>query len=142
MIDVLEEQVDRRQPLGQAALERPPLRRGDDARQQVERKDALGALVVAVDGEGDALGQKRLVRFELTLAQLGLGRAAQLLEQRAAVRPRLPRRLEHLVVVGVEHVVAEQRAERLLKHGIPTRKRHAGQLSRRVGRTRWNPAAS
>jgi hypothetical protein len=79
VVDVLEEQVDRGQTLREAALERAPLRRRDDARQQVERKDALGALLVAVDGEGDALGQKRLVGFHLTLAELGLRRRAQLL---------------------------------------------------------------
>ena len=65
VVDVLQEQVDRRQALRQAAVERPPLRGGDDPRQQVERKDALGALLVAVDREGDALGQEGLVGLDL-----------------------------------------------------------------------------
>ena len=63
VVDVLEEQVDRGQPLRQPALERLPLGGRDDARQQVVGKDALGALVVAVDREGDALGEERACRL-------------------------------------------------------------------------------
>ena len=86
VVDVLEKQVDRGQPLRQAAIERAPLGGGDDARQQVERKDALGALFVAVDGEGDALRQKGLVGLDLAQPQL-LGRGGpQLLEERLALR--------------------------------------------------------
>ena len=88
VVDVLEKQVDRRQPLRQAALERAPLGGGDDARQQVERKDPLGALLVAVDGEGDALGQEGPVGLDLALASSPAEEAAELVEERPAVRAR------------------------------------------------------
>ena len=45
VIHVLQEEVDGGQPLREAALERAPLIRGDDARQQIVGKDALGPLV-------------------------------------------------------------------------------------------------
>ena len=48
----------------------------NDARQQVVGKHALGALVVAIDGEGDALMQKRQIGGLLALAQF-LGRKLQ-----------------------------------------------------------------
>jgi len=58
VVDVLQEQVDGREPLREAAFERVPLAAGENARQQVEREDALGPLVVAVHCEGDACVRK------------------------------------------------------------------------------------
>ena len=55
VVDVVEEEVERRDTLDQPALHRLPFRGGDDARQQVVGEDAFGAPRVAVDGEGDAL---------------------------------------------------------------------------------------
>ena len=69
VVHVLQEQVDGGQPLARPALERAPTRRGDDARQQIVREDALRPLVVAVDREGDALGQERTVGLALALPQ-------------------------------------------------------------------------
>ena len=63
---------------------------GDDARHEVERKDPLGALLVAVDREGDALGEKGLVGLHLQLAELIGRRAAQHLV-RAGGSARAPR---------------------------------------------------
>ena len=71
-------------------------------------KDALGALLVAVDGEGDALGEKRLVGLDLELAELVGRRAPQLVEQGGALRPHLARAIEHLVVGAVTAVAVEQ----------------------------------
>ena len=62
---------------------------GDDAREQVVRKDALGALVAAVDGEGDALVEEGEVRLLLAALQLLGRRASAALEQRAVVAARL-----------------------------------------------------
>ncbi len=64
------------------ADERPPLGGGDDARQQVEREDPLGAFFVAVDREGDALGQKRLVGLDLPQPELARRGRAELVEER------------------------------------------------------------
>ena len=54
-VEVVEEPVQGRDALGQAGLQLPPLGRLDDAGEQVHGPGALGALVVGVDGEGDAL---------------------------------------------------------------------------------------
>jgi hypothetical protein len=70
-VDVFEEQVERGQSLGQAALDDRPFGGRDDARDQIVRKDALGALFLPVDGEGDALVEKREVGRRLALPELG-----------------------------------------------------------------------
>ena len=58
VVDVVDEAVQRRDALAQAALHLAPLVRRDHARDQVERDQPLGAGAVlvlgAVDGEGDA----------------------------------------------------------------------------------------
>ena len=46
--------------------------RGDQAGQQIVGEDALGALVAAVDGEGDALGEEGQVGRLLAALQLFL----------------------------------------------------------------------
>ena len=50
-----------------------PLVGRDDPGQQVHREGALDALVVAVDGEGDALGAEGVVAEALPPGQLGRG---------------------------------------------------------------------
>ena len=86
-------------------------RAGEHARQQVEREDPLGALRVAVDGEGDALGQERLVGFDLVPAEVVRRGGEQLLEERAVVLARRADGVEHLVVGAGQVVAGEQRAE-------------------------------
>jgi hypothetical protein len=59
VVDVVEEGVERLHPLPQAGLQRLPLGRRDDARDDVEGDQALGAGLLAVDREGDADAVKR-----------------------------------------------------------------------------------
>ena len=83
--------------------------RGDDARQDVVGEDPLGAFVVAVDREGDALVEEGAVGGLLALAPLGGRQLEQPVEEQAVAVPgRVPRR-EHLVEGGVELVVGEER---------------------------------
>ena len=70
VIDVLQEQVQRGDALGQAALEHVPLGGGDDPGNQVVGEDPLGALAAAVDGEGDALVQEGEIGGRLALVHL------------------------------------------------------------------------
>ena len=58
MIDVVQEKIERGDPLDQPALDQVPFVRRNDARDQVEGKNPLGPLVVVIDREGDALGEK------------------------------------------------------------------------------------
>src|SRR5262249_19843271 len=73
-------------------------------------KDALGALRVAVDREGDALSEKCLLRFRLMVAKLGHGGCQEILIKRLTMRARLSGTIEHLVVRGVKEVIGEHRA--------------------------------
>jgi hypothetical protein len=110
-VDVAQEEIERGDALGEAALDAVPLLRRDEARQQVVGKDALGALVAAVDGEGDALGEKREVGGLLAALQFLGGQAGQGFGQRAVVRAHLAVGLAHLVEGLVERVVSEKRVQ-------------------------------
>ena len=101
MVDVLEEQVERGDALGQPLFDRAPFGRGEDARHQVVGEDPLGALLLAVDREGDALVQERQLGRLLEIAQLVGGQLKHALVERAVGRPRRARGIEHLVVGGV-----------------------------------------
>jgi len=102
VVDVVEEGVERAHALAQPGLQHRPLGRGDDARHDVERDQALGAFLLAVDGEGDA----DAVEGEFRLAPLGLDargrRARQPLRELAIVGAGRAAPFEHLVV-AVRH---------------------------------------
>ncbi len=63
VVDVVHEHVQRLHALDQAGLQGAPFVRGDDARDRIERDQALGAGIVAIHGEGDADSPERQVRF-------------------------------------------------------------------------------
>ena len=108
VVDVLQEQVDGRQALRQAVDERLPLGGGDDPRQEIERKDTLGAFFVAVDGEGDALGEERLVGLDLSQPELARRRHAELVEKGTVWLPGITGGVEHLVVAGAGVIAGKQ----------------------------------
>ena len=58
MINVFQEQIQRRNPLRETVLDFPPFRVRNDPRQQVIGKHPLGALFVAVDRERNPLMQE------------------------------------------------------------------------------------
>ena len=60
VVDVVQEQIQRGDALDQSGLDVLPLSPRDDARQEIEGEDALGALVVVVDRKSDALVEKGL----------------------------------------------------------------------------------
>lgn len=70
MVEVGEEQVQRLDALDAAGLDVRPLRRGNAARDGVEGDQALGALLVAVQSEGDAGAVEQQVGFTPALQQL------------------------------------------------------------------------
>ncbi len=59
LVDIEDEEVQRGDALNEAGLDPLPLAGGDDARHEVERKDPLGPLLLAVHREGDALVHQR-----------------------------------------------------------------------------------
>src|SRR5579862_1088465 len=84
-----------------------------DARDQVEREQSLGAAPVAVHRKCDSLDEKRKIgQFTPLLELLGSHRS-QSLEQLEILRTRVPRRGKHLVV-EISRVVALKQTE--LRH--------------------------
>ncbi len=69
MIEVGEEQVQRLHPLDAAALHGAPFAGLDAAGNDVEGNQALGALLVAVQGEGDTGAVEQQVGFAPALVQ-------------------------------------------------------------------------
>ncbi len=104
-IDVAQEEIERGDALGEAALDPVPFLRGDEARQQVVGKDFLGAFVAAVHGERDALGEKRQVGRLLAALQFVGGQAGKRFGERAIVRTHIAVRLAHLVECVIERIV-------------------------------------
>ena len=84
-----------------------PFPGGDQARQQIVWKDALGAFFAAVDGEGDALGEESKIDRLLSAAQLVGGQGCQGFGQRAILRTHLSAGRAHLVEGLVERIVSE-----------------------------------
>ena len=64
VVDVVDEHVQRAHALLQPLVQPPPLGRGDDARDQVERDQALGAVGVARHREGDADAAEVQIRLQ------------------------------------------------------------------------------
>ena len=81
---------------------------GDEARKQVVGEDALGALVAAVDGEGDALGEEGELGGLLAALKLFGGQAGQGLGQGAIVGAHFAAGFAHLVEGAVERIVSEE----------------------------------
>ena len=87
VVDVVDEAVERRDTLHQAAPHAAPFLRGDDARNQVEGDQPLGPgallVLVAIHGEGDA----HAAEDHLGLRAAGLHGIGRLLRQPLAVMP-------------------------------------------------------
>ena len=109
VVDVVQEKIQRDDPLREPGLEVLPFARGNHPRDGIERKDPLRALVVAVDVEGDALPQKMLVagrppRFEIFRLE-----RREPFEQSLIMGSHAAISVEHLVekticLVGFKHV--------------------------------------
>ena len=83
MVDVVDEEVQGVDALLEAAFDLVPLVGGNDARNEVEREDALGAGGVAVDVEGDAHLQQQPLGGVLVAQQLAVGERFDGVQQQA-----------------------------------------------------------
>ena len=81
-VDVVEEEVERANPLDDAAREPVPLRARNHARDQVEREDPLEPLLLAVDREADPLVHERQLDRVPPLLELLEAEPAELLRER------------------------------------------------------------
>ncbi len=90
-------------PLDAATLDDPPFAGGDAARDGVEGNQALGALLVTVEGEGDAGAVKQQIGFTPALGQQfsrGFGQPAGEL---AVMRADLACPIVHFIVISADH---------------------------------------
>ena len=101
MVDVVDEQVQRPDPLLEPALEPVPLVAGDQPRDRVERDDPLDPLVAAVDRERDPLVPHHQVGHLVTALQLRGPERVEAVAERRVVRP--------WPAVGDKHLIERHR---------------------------------
>ena len=70
MKNIMQEEVECCDALGEAALNDLPFLVGDDAGNEVEGEDALRTLSISVDGEGDALFKEAGINQVLFVPQI------------------------------------------------------------------------
>src|SRR5678815_1400103 len=92
-----QKEIERRDALDQAVLDRLPLRGGDDARHEVEGEDALEAVLFAVHREGDALVHERELLQALAAVHVLAGEGLEDGDERGIVGTRQARGVEDLV---------------------------------------------
>jgi len=97
LIDVEDEEVQRRDPLDQPRLQPLPLARGNHAGHEVEREDPLRALLLAVHRERDALVHQRELLQALAPLDLALGERFQNRDEGLVVLARGPFLVEGFV---------------------------------------------
>ena len=111
VVDVMNEQVQRADPLLEAALDHVPFGGGHDPRDEIEGKDPLGAGAVAVHVEGDPHVQERALGRLLPAQELAVGHRLEQLDERPGRGSRLGARLEHLVKESIRLVVRESHGD-------------------------------
>ncbi len=105
-VEVLEEQVERADALGEAALQVVPLGGRDEPRDQVERPRPLRAGLLAVDRERDALAAQDALDERRATGHVLRGQRVQSLEQALVVGSRAV--LGQHLAEALWHVAGEQ----------------------------------
>ena len=100
VVDVVDEVVERPQPLGEPALDDAPLVAVDQARDDVERPGPVDVLTVGVDGERDPHREDLEIGHPLAFAHLVEPDAVQQLDQVTRDRSRAPVVLQQFVHVA------------------------------------------
>ncbi|MNG98314.1 hypothetical protein D3C79_574520 [compost metagenome] len=103
VVQVSQKQVQRLDPLNAAPLHHPPFTGGNTARNRIEGNQPLGALLVAIEGEGDAGAVEQQVGFTSTLGQQlrrGFGQPAG---ERPVMRTDQTVSGVHFVIKGADH---------------------------------------
>jgi hypothetical protein len=114
-VDVEQEEVQGGDALHEAGLDPLPLLGGNDARHEVEREDALDALLLAVHREGDALVQEGEMLQALATLDLVGGERLQDGDDLLVVWAWAPRRRKGLVEALLGRLPADPAHQRLQK---------------------------
>jgi len=105
MVEVGEKHVQRLDPLNAATFDNPPFTGGNAARDGVEGNQALGALLIPVEGESDPGAVKQQIGFTPALGQQFSGGFGQPAGELAVMRANLPCPIVHFVVISADHAV-------------------------------------
>ena len=97
VVEVVDEMIERREPLHEAALDPRPFRGLDRARDHVERPRAVDVLTFGVDGERDAHFRDRALGVALTLGELAFAERREVARELRGRGPRFAGRGEELV---------------------------------------------
>ena len=101
VVDVVDEEVQGPDPLLEAGLDAGPFTGLDHPRHDVEGPDLLGALLVAVDVEGDAHREQRLLGGPLPRGEIAVGKLGEAADDVLGAGSRLEGVVEELVVKAV-----------------------------------------
>ena len=97
VINVVQKKIQRGDALRKAALQQLPLPGGNDAGEQIERKNLLCAGGIAIDVEGDALTEKGQVHRLALVLKLGGRKFSEQLPKARVVRAGGALRVLHLI---------------------------------------------
>ena len=97
MVKIIDEMIQGRDALLEAALDPAPLGGGDDSRHEVEREDLLQARMLAIDIEGNPHLQERGLSGSLPIEQLAFRKLLDIGQQRPRGGSRLSVFPEHFV---------------------------------------------
>ena len=86
-VDVVDEGVDRHALCSRPCRQIGPFAGGEDARDDVERDDPLGRVLVAIDGEGDAEAAEGGFGGLLAAVELGRGHVGEPAREQLEARP-------------------------------------------------------
>src|SRR5438874_3994249 len=136
VIDVVQKEIERGDSLFQTAFDFLPFPGGDNSWNQIERKNALGSLGIAINSESHALAQKGK-RSEFTFAlELVFLQFGETLQQSLVMRPGLSRSSKHLVIELAGIVVGEEFGHEI---SVSPPLRHANKNERRRCRGATTP---
>ncbi|MNZ97738.1 hypothetical protein D3C78_1169930 [compost metagenome] len=105
VIQVGEEHVQRLDPLDAPALDDPPFTGGDTAGDGVERNQALCALLVPIEREGNPGAMKQQIGLASPLCQKLVRRLGQPTGKLPIMRADLAAGIVHLIKIGADHAV-------------------------------------
>ena len=107
-IEIVEEAVQRRDPLFESGFDDLPFPSGDHPRQQVHGERPLDAFVLLVDREGDSLAAERCIPAPLSTGEVIGTEMTESVEESDVVLPHVSRGSEHLVEERLGVIVIEQ----------------------------------
>ena len=103
MIDIVQEQVERVDPLLEAALQRSPFACWNDPGDNVERNQAFGPAIFAINRKGDTDTVKRALGFLALLGDLVDRRSLQPIREPLVMGPRRALGAAHFIVKVTGH---------------------------------------